>query len=100
MVSASRHCETPKVQGRESGSFHGAGFCTDESTPNSRHFSRYRFQVTWVYFLLFADVDRWESPVYDAQYPFSRRRCICGICHVPLKTGAETLKVIESKSAA
>ena len=53
--------------------------------------------MTWVYFLLFADVDRWESPVYDAQYPFSRRRCICDICHVPLKTGAETLKVIEKQ---
>ena len=80
---------------REEGRFRGAGLTTDESTPNSNKYCGLRFQVTWVHFLLFEDVSSWESPSYEAAFPFKRRAALCDLSHVPLKTGAETLRIIE-----
>ena len=57
-------------------------------------------QVTWLHFLSFEDPLSWENPQWGDKHPFRRQRHLCDIVHVPLKTGEETLKVIEKASVA
>jgi hypothetical protein len=87
------------AKAREDGRFFGASFASDESPPNSNRYTGLRFQVTYVYSLIFKPRKSWDDPAYSQDYPFERLRDLCDIVHVPLKTGSETLKVIERQAA-
>ena len=82
---------------REAGAFEGIGIASDESAPGSNKYTGLRFQVTLVYWLIFEGVDAWEPPRFDQSYPFRRRQAVTDVCHVPIKTGAKTLEVLEKQ---
>ena len=92
-------CEREHNLARDDGCYYGSTIASDESTPNSNKYCALRFQVTYCYSLVFEKVERWESPEFEAQYPFRRLRHLTDIVNVHLKTGAETLKVIERQVA-
>ena len=47
--------------------------------------------------LFFEPIETWESSTYDDRHPFQRFVKMCDIMNVHLKTGSETLKVIEKQ---
>lgn len=77
--------------------FEGVGIASDESAPRSSKYVGLRFQITLVYWLAFEPVDHWESRRFDQSYPFQRRQVVTDIVHVPLKTGSETLRVMDKQ---
>lgn len=86
------------LQARADGSFGGCGFASDESPPSSNRFKGMRFQVTHLYMCFFPDEHTWEA--CTDSYPMRVERHLCDIMHVPGKTGAITLKVIEQQLAS
>ena len=82
------------AKARAEGSFHGCGFTSDESTPNSSKFSGLRFQVTFCHTLLFLPVEQWAE---SRGPPIRRQDRACDLAHVAVKTGAETLRIIEKQ---
>jgi len=53
-----------------------------------------------LYALFFPPASTWEDPAYDNEYPFTRHRHLCDITNAHIKTGSETLKIIEKQLAA
>eukprot|EP00973_Karenia_brevis_P010743 1455510-Karenia_brevis.AAC.1 len=72
----------------------GFSFVSDESPPKSAKYSGLRFQITWVFAVLFADVSEWDSPQYMHELPLSRRQYLCDIVHCPGKTGDVVYEVL------
>ena len=65
----------------------GASWTSDESPPNCRRYVGMRFQISFVYWLLFKPESEWEDPAYQQRYPFDRCKSLCDIMQCPSKTG-------------
>eukprot|EP00973_Karenia_brevis_P001746 237924-Karenia_brevis.AAC.1 len=57
----------------DAGKMVGFSFVSDESPPKSAKYSGLRFQITWVYIVIFADTHEWDSPAYENELPLYRR---------------------------
>ena len=87
----------PPAQAREAGRFHGVGFTSDESTPKSAKYNGLRFQVTYVHSLIYKPVEEWDRAAVAGVFPFRRWALRCDLSHVVVKTGDETLRIIEKQ---
>ena len=87
------------IQARDDGTYYGSGFVSDESPPNANRYTGLRFQITQVYNVWFHDKSTWDSDAFATEYPIqSRERRLMDIVNVPGKTGADTLKAINSQT--
>ena len=89
-----RYCAEFVAQRREK-SFFGFAFASDESPPQGNRWSGLRFQITYVYFLEFQPIERWAE--YGTEFPFTRHRWLCDICHCDGKSGAIVSKVLDKQ---
>ena len=72
---------------RDRKAFSGFSFISDESPPEWAKFAGVRFQITWIYYLMFEAVDKWDLPAYLTEMPFNIMAYLCDIVNCPGKTG-------------
>jgi hypothetical protein len=72
---------------RDDNRISGFSWVSDESPPASSRYSGLRFQITWVYIVVYDSLQQWDLPEFEFRMPIARRRFLCDVVNCPGKTG-------------